>query len=239
MTSGTRKPPPISTSSPREMITSRPAASAASTSSVAAALLLTTTAASAPVSRQSSRSACTSRRPRVAARRGRIRDWCSRARAPRRVRPRRAPSGARPRLVWMIDAGRVDDAAQRRRRAGGEPRRHGLLERADHIVVGRRVTAPAAGGRALPERRRLGAERLDERGAAVLRFERAHGRALAQLFDGRDGAHGCRLDVRAAMMRPRDGRAHVRHGPAAAASRFCRSRFAARRCVSGYHFDSR
>src|SRR5260221_168241 len=64
ITSGTRNPPPISTSSPRDTRTSRPAASAASMIIVAAALLFTTTAASAPVSRQSSAWACTSRRPR-------------------------------------------------------------------------------------------------------------------------------------------------------------------------------
>ena len=46
-------------------MTSRPTAKAASTIMVAAALLLTTTAASAPVKRQSSASACTSRRPRL------------------------------------------------------------------------------------------------------------------------------------------------------------------------------
>jgi hypothetical protein len=65
ITSGTRKPPPISTSSPRDTMTSRPAASAASTIIVAAALLLTTTADSAPVNRQISPSAWTSRRPRA------------------------------------------------------------------------------------------------------------------------------------------------------------------------------
>ncbi len=48
MTSGTRKPPPISTLSPRLTGTARPAARAASTSSTAAALLLTIIAASAP-----------------------------------------------------------------------------------------------------------------------------------------------------------------------------------------------
>ena len=48
MISGTRKPPPISTSSPRDTMTSRPRASAASASSTAAALLFTTIPASAP-----------------------------------------------------------------------------------------------------------------------------------------------------------------------------------------------
>ena len=56
-----RKPPPISTSSPREMITSRPVASADSVTSIAAALLLTTAASTAPVSQRSSRTACVRR----------------------------------------------------------------------------------------------------------------------------------------------------------------------------------
>src|SRR5438874_2136351 len=57
MTSGIRKPPPISTSSPRDTITDRPWASAASTSSTAAAPLLTTRAASAPAALASSEAA--------------------------------------------------------------------------------------------------------------------------------------------------------------------------------------
>src|SRR5256885_1925462 len=48
-TSGTRNPPPISTSCPREMMTSRPMATVLSARSTAAALLLVTSAASAPV----------------------------------------------------------------------------------------------------------------------------------------------------------------------------------------------
>ena len=51
MTSGTRKPPPISTLSPRLTSTSRPRAREARTSRTAAALLLTTMADSAPQSR--------------------------------------------------------------------------------------------------------------------------------------------------------------------------------------------
>ena len=54
--SGTRKLPPISTSSPRLTITSPPLAMAESISSTAAALLFTTIALSAPVRRLSSRS---------------------------------------------------------------------------------------------------------------------------------------------------------------------------------------
>ena len=53
--SGIRNDPPISTSCPREITTSRPRASAASASSTAAALLLTASAASAPVSSQMQR----------------------------------------------------------------------------------------------------------------------------------------------------------------------------------------
>ena len=64
MTSGIRKLPPISTSSPRLTITSLPAAWVASTSSTAAALLLTTSASSAPVSERMSCAACSLRDPR-------------------------------------------------------------------------------------------------------------------------------------------------------------------------------
>ncbi len=52
MISGTRNPPPISTSSPRETTTDRSRASAPSARSTAAALLLTTTPASAPHTRE-------------------------------------------------------------------------------------------------------------------------------------------------------------------------------------------
>ena len=52
MISGTRKEPPISTSSPRETMSCLFFAMVPSTSMTAAALLLTTKAASAPVRRQ-------------------------------------------------------------------------------------------------------------------------------------------------------------------------------------------
>ena len=65
ITSGMRNPPPISTSSPREITTSRPAARPARISMIAAALLLTTSAASAPVIAVISDSACTVREPRA------------------------------------------------------------------------------------------------------------------------------------------------------------------------------
>jgi hypothetical protein len=64
MMSGTRNPPPISTSSPRDTITSRSRATAPSASSTAAALLLTTIPASAPHTRARSRPACSWRDPR-------------------------------------------------------------------------------------------------------------------------------------------------------------------------------
>ena len=64
MMSGIRNAPPISTSSPRETITSLRGASDESISSTAAALLLTTVAASAPVSSHSSPSTRSSRSPR-------------------------------------------------------------------------------------------------------------------------------------------------------------------------------
>lgn len=64
MTSGIRKLPPISTSSPRLTMTSLPAAWVASTSSTAAALLLTTSASSAQVSERISCAACSLRDPR-------------------------------------------------------------------------------------------------------------------------------------------------------------------------------
>ena len=175
MTSGTRKPPPISTSSPRETITSRPAASAASVSSVAAALLLTTTAASAPVSGRAA-----ARRGRRGARaspaRGRIRGWCSRASGrhalERRARERRAAE------VGVEDhAGGVDDGA---RATGRSARRDGPGRSASSA-------APTSSGAALrrhtdPQVSRRRTQRVDD---AVRRTRtRAPGeRALTELFD--------------------------------------------------------
>ena len=111
MTSGTRKPPPISTSSPARRCTSRPAASAVSTSSAAPAQLFTTMASSAPVSAVSGRGGRVAAaalalvevvlevgvaaghlghaRHGLAAREARGRGWCA---APRRWRS--APTGA-------------------------------------------------------------------------------------------------------------------------------------------------
>ena len=64
MISGIRNAPPISTSSPRDTITSRPLASVFRASSTAAALLFTTVAASAPVRCLTRSSMACSRRPR-------------------------------------------------------------------------------------------------------------------------------------------------------------------------------
>ena len=64
MMSGIRKAPPISISSPREMIASRRAPSAFSVRTTAAALLLTTVAASAPVNSHNKSSTTLSRSPR-------------------------------------------------------------------------------------------------------------------------------------------------------------------------------
>src|SRR6516165_30406 len=120
MTSGTRKPPPISTSSPREMITSRPSASAARSRSVAAALLLTTTAASAPVTRAISVSACTSRRPREPAEvvfEIRVAAGDLLHARERAFRQRRTAQ-----IGMDDDAGGIDDANERRTHRGAEPR---------------------------------------------------------------------------------------------------------------------
>jgi hypothetical protein len=105
ITSGTRKSPPISTSSPRETMVSPPRASAVRTSSAPAAQLLTTSASSAPVSSATARA----RREIVferAVARGFLGDG-----AARRFRERRAPQ-----VRVQDDARRVDDAAQARRR---------------------------------------------------------------------------------------------------------------------------
>ncbi len=64
ITSGMRNAPPISTSSPRDTMTSRRRASVLSMSSTAAALLFTTVADSAPVSSQSKACTKSSRSPR-------------------------------------------------------------------------------------------------------------------------------------------------------------------------------
>ena len=99
-TSGTRKPPPISTASARETMTSRPEARAVSPRRTAEALLFTARAASAPVNwrRSDSSWACLDpRRPdsRSNSRLEYPRAVSSTARMAAELR------GARPRLVWM------------------------------------------------------------------------------------------------------------------------------------------
>ena len=98
MTCGSRKPPPISISSPRDTSTSLRSASVLRTSSNAAALLLTTVAAAAPVSRRSQGSTWSSRSPRRPVTRSN-----SRLEAPAATRAMASRaccgSGARPRFV--------------------------------------------------------------------------------------------------------------------------------------------
>ena len=59
MMSGTRKLPPISTSSPRDTIASAPSANVLSASTIALAPLFTTSASSAPVSSRNNPTQCT------------------------------------------------------------------------------------------------------------------------------------------------------------------------------------
>ena len=112
-----RKAPPISTSSPRETITSLPRARAAIVSSTAAALLLTTVAASAPVSVVSSSSTTLSRSPRPPQARS-----YSRLLGPAIIASRCCSAGsassARPRLVWIT----VPVRLMTRRRRGARRR---------------------------------------------------------------------------------------------------------------------
>ncbi len=98
MMSGTRKAPPISTSSPRETITLRFRARVSSSSITAAALLLTTVAASAPVSSQISDSTTSSRSPRRPVARSYSSAHGERA-AATSASTASSGSGARPRLV--------------------------------------------------------------------------------------------------------------------------------------------
>ena len=181
MTSGTRNPPPISTSSPREMRTSRPAASAASASSVAAALLLTTTAASAPVSRQIRRSACTSRRPR-APRRGRIRGWYSRRRA---RDARRAAWRQRRAAEIRVDdhAGRVDDA----RRATARSRRSRAPRHA-------RWSLPTSSERRFDRLGRRRRQRRRTAASAAARPRRRRGRTVASSARMASRCRSCSID---------------------------------------------
>ena len=111
--SGMRNDPPISTSWPREITTSRPRASAASASSTAAALLLTAIAASAPVSSRTSGSTCAWRLPRSPALEVVLEVGVAARRAVDRLeRLERERRAAEVRVDH--DAGRVDHRAERR-----------------------------------------------------------------------------------------------------------------------------
>lgn len=110
-----RKAPPISTSSPRETITSLPRAIAAMVSSTAAALLFTTVAACAPVSVHSSSSTRLSRSPRPPLSRLYSRLFGLAIMASRCCNALSA-SSARPRLVWITVPVRLMTARMREAR---------------------------------------------------------------------------------------------------------------------------
>ena len=171
--SGSRKPSPISTISPRLTTTSRPPASAVVASTSAAAPLLTTSAASASGT-AASRAASGAAAPRAARARspGRARRRRSRRR-PRSPSTAAAESGARPRLVCTttpvaLSTGR--SVVARRRERGDAPRRRrcvgGEVARADPLLgpadTARR-TAPAADR----PRRRLRTARVGEHGVGA------------------------------------------------------------------------
>ena len=172
-TSGMRKPSPISTSSPRETSTSRPSARAATARSTAAALLLTTSAASAPVRSREERRRRAPAASRATPARGRIRGWSSRR--PTSVTRSRASfaSGARPRFVCTIDAGRVQHPAQ-----AGRGDALGPLERVRREIAGLAagVDCPRARARA-PS----GRPRRRSRDRARTRARPAWGRPGARL----------------------------------------------------------
>ena len=92
-----RKPPPISTSSPRATMTSLRAASAASARSTAAALLFATSASSEPARSARSRAAWPWRSPRLP--RARSYSTLTAPAASMIAASARADSGARPRFV--------------------------------------------------------------------------------------------------------------------------------------------
>ena len=152
-----RKPSPISISSPRETITSRPSASAASASSTAAALLLTTSAASAPGQPpQDSRDVVLAR----PARPGRQVELEVRVAARRLAHVVERGLGERRAAEVRVDddAGRVQDAPERRRsrrcELGGEAH-------PEVTWVGARLDLLPAPARARhgPPRRRAGRRR--------------------------------------------------------------------------------
>ncbi len=107
-----RNAPPISTSSPREMMTSCPNASVLSNRTTAAALLLTTVAASAPVSSQIRASRCESLSPRLPVSKLYSRSTASPAAM---AIAAIAESGSldRPRLVWITVPVRLNTGLNR------------------------------------------------------------------------------------------------------------------------------
>ena len=120
MMSGMRKAPPISTSSPRETMTSRPEPRALSISSTAAALLLTTVTASAPVNARSCSSTRSSRSPRLPVSMSHSRFIGQRS-ASTTACTATSGSRARPRLVCSTVPVRLNTG--RRREAFAAPRR--------------------------------------------------------------------------------------------------------------------
>ena len=151
----------------------------------AAALLLTTSAASAPVSsREQARRACAWR---AAARAGVevvLEVGVAGARPRRPPRSPRCASGARPRLVWSDDAGRVDHAAGAAVRArgaaaaptiaslAGVDRRFGGRRRAR--PAGRRGSRPGRGRRSTRPHLHGGAGHRSTAGRARPDSNRAH-----------------------------------------------------------------
>ena len=185
MTSGTRKPPPISTSSPREITTSRPAASAARISIVAAALLLTTIGGLGAGERGEQRL----RRARCATRacrpRGRIRDSSSRARSPPAASSAAGAIGARPRLVWMMTpVALITGRSEPRKRAAR------AAPAARSICAQPTSGSPARGPRRPPDAGPLPPTRSASTVASAPNrsFEAAHRGPLAQRFDRRNHA---------------------------------------------------
>ena len=188
MTSGMRKPPPISTSWPREMIASRPWPSADRISSTAAALLLVTSASSAPVSRRSRSVTSLWREPRSPCVQVVLEVGVARGRRPRPPASAAGLSGARPRLVWMTTPEAL--------RTGSEARARRLLRRAASTSRGR---SSSACGQPPSQRR---AARLVEHVARGLQRQLARqarqARIAQQAIDRRqiarlDAGHGLRF----------------------------------------------
>ena len=148
-TSGMRKPSPISISSPRETSTSRPSASAASASSIAPALLLTT------IARLRAGQPAQDRGDVILARAARafvevVLEIRVAAAPPRATRSSAAAGERRAAEVRVHDhAGRVQDAAQRGRRAAASSL---LQPRAEVARVGAGADLLPRRGEHLPRR---------------------------------------------------------------------------------------